>query len=62
MIHLIKEIKDVRPYTLTLRYNSGEIFWVDQIQPLQPHGLHGPCRRADIAGVGGMAKHHAHII
>lgn len=29
MIHLIKEIIQVEPYTLTLRYNTGEVVEVD---------------------------------
>ena len=29
MIHLIKEIKHVQPFVLTLRYNTGELILVD---------------------------------
>jgi len=29
MIHLIKDIKDVTPYSLTLRFNTEEILQID---------------------------------
>jgi Protein of unknown function (DUF2442) len=35
MIHLIKAIEDVRPFTLTLRYNTGETLLVDLTNKLR---------------------------
>ena len=35
MIHLIKAIEDVHPFTLTLRYNTGETLLVDLTSKLR---------------------------
>ena len=33
MIHLIKEIKDVNPYKVQLKFNTGEIKEVEGVLP-----------------------------